>query len=116
MGHGSASMLKNRLLSRGLDERLWNSQFGFRKKQCTEDAIFVAKRHIELALAQRHGCLSLLALDWAKAFDSVNVENLWEALKRYGISEKIANLLENLLHHRQFFVEDSGVQSSVRSQ
>ena len=44
-----------------------------------EDAIFAARRHIELACAQRNGQVMLLALDWKKAFDSVNVDALLNA-------------------------------------
>ena len=58
-----ASIIKQRLLDAGLDERLWRSQFGFRRGRSTQDAIYVARRHIELACAQRTGRVSLLALD-----------------------------------------------------
>ena len=41
-----ASMVKQCLIDAGLDDRLWKSQFGFRKKRCTEDAIYIARRKI----------------------------------------------------------------------
>ncbi len=44
-----ASLMKQRLLDGGLDARLWPSQFGFRKDCSAVDAIYVARRHIELA-------------------------------------------------------------------
>ena len=81
-----ANMIKQRLLDAGLDERLWKSQFRFQKQRCTEDAIYIARRHTELACAQRHGKVSLLALDWRKAFDSINVDRIVEALRQYGIT------------------------------
>ena len=68
-----ASMIRQRLLDVGMDGRLWESQFGFQKHRSTEDAIYLARRHMELACARRSGQTSLLALDWAKAFDSVHV-------------------------------------------
>ena len=43
-----ASMLKERLLDAGLDARLWASQFGFRRERSTHDAVFVARRRIEV--------------------------------------------------------------------
>ena len=82
-----AWMLKNRMLQSGIDSALWASQFGFRENCSTEDAIFVARRRIELARAQRNGKVSMLALDWRKAFDSLRVESLIDALRRFGLPE-----------------------------
>ena len=53
-----ASLLKQRFLDAGVENRLWKSQFGFRKGHCTEDALFVALRKVELACAQRSGVIS----------------------------------------------------------
>ena len=92
-----AAMLKNRLLNAGVDTQLWESQFGFRKDRSTPDAIFVARRRIETACAQRHGRISLLALDWSKAFDSINAEALLKALLRFGLPEHFVDTIEALL-------------------
>ena len=70
------TMIKHRLLNAGVDDYIWLSQFGFRAKCSTEHAIYIACRRIELARAQRDGHLSLLALDWAKSFESLNVVSL----------------------------------------
>ena len=111
-----ASLLKQRLLDADIDSKLWGSQFGFRKKRSTEDAIYVARRRIELACAQRSGQISMLALDWSKAFDSVNVTSMLDASRRFGIPSSIVSLIGNMLRGRQFFVEDCGSQSHVRAQ
>ena len=111
-----ASMVKQRLLDAGLDERLWESQFGFRKKRSTEDAIYIARRHIELAKATRSGRLSVLALDWRKAFDSINVDCTLEALRRYGITPKYLKLIEGIMRGRHFYVEDANNKSDFRQQ
>ena len=79
-------MIKARLLDAGLDDRLWYSQYGFRKRRSAEDALYAARRHIELAWARRHGRVSLLALDWKKAFDSLTLSGLLDALRRLGLS------------------------------
>lgn len=76
------SMLKQRLLNAGVDAKLWTSQFGFRKDRSTYDAIFIARRRIEVAFAQRYGRLSLVALDWKKAFDSLHLDSLSDAMRR----------------------------------
>ena len=111
-----ASMLKQRLLDVGLDQRLWSSQFGFRRNCSTEDAIFLARRYIELACAQRGGQVSLLALDWAKAFDSVHPRRLLQCLRRFGIEGKILKAIGGLVRERTFFVEDGGFRSTARPQ
>ena len=109
-----ATMVKQRLLDAGLDARLWKSQFSFRKGRCTGDAIYVAGRHVELALAQRGGTASLLALDWQKAFDSINVDSLLDGLRRFGFPPKILRVINSLMQDRKFYVEDSGVKSNQR--
>ena len=110
------TLLKQRLLDAGIDGRLWNSQFGFRKKYGTDDAIFVARRYIETAVAQRWGQLSLLALDWQKAFDSVGLPSLLDALRRFGVPPAIRDIVEHMMLNRQFSVADGGQQSSRKSQ
>ena len=55
---------------------MWHTQFGFRSQRGTADAIFVAKRLIEQTWSKHEGRLVCLALDWAKAFDSILPENL----------------------------------------
>ena len=111
-----ASIIKQRLLDAGLDAYLWPSQFGFRKHRSTLDAIYVARRHIELACAQRHGQVSLLALDWKGAFDSVHVGRLLDALRRFGVPLKIREVVEGLMRERQFYVVDHNETSSTRPQ
>ena len=111
-----ASLIKQRLLDAGVQNRLWKSQFGFRDGHCTEDAIFVALRKIEQACAQRSGQIRLLALDWKKAFDSINLDSLLDALRRFGIPDFCRQMIHNMMRHRRFYVEDQGSKSSLKSQ
>ena len=108
--------MKQRLLQAGIDAHLWYTQFGFRIKRCTEDAIFVARRRIETAIAQRHGAISLLALDWRKAFDSVNLASLLDALRRFGFPDDFISIINGLMRDRSFFVEEFGTRSQQRPQ
>ena len=111
-----ASLLKQRFLDAGVENRLWRSQFGFQKGHCTEDAIFVALRKVEMACAQRSGHVRLLALDWKKAFDSINVDSLLDALHRFGVPDPCLHMVRNMMLHRSFYVEDQGVTSAKRPQ
>ena len=111
-----AAMLRERLLTAGVDNIIWTSQFGFRRGRSTEDAIFIARRRIELARAQRNGSVSLLALDWAKAFDSINVVSLVDALRRSGLPTSFLDMVEGMLCARRFFVQDFGGVSDERDQ
>jgi len=107
------TMLKQRLLKAGVEDRIWHSQFGFRRDCSTTDAIYAARRQIELACARRHGCISLLALDWKKAFDSVNVDSLMDALRRFGLPSAFCQVVSGLMLDRSFYVEESGCRSEA---
>jgi hypothetical protein len=58
----------------------------------------------------------LLALDWAKAFDSVHVGRLMQCLQRFGIKGQTLQAIKGLMQNRLFFVQDCGNKSAPRSQ
>lgn len=111
-----ATMLKQRLVDAGIEQRLWETQYGFRKQRGTVDAIYIARRRIELACAQRQGRVSLLALDWRKAFDCINVQSLLDALRRLGLPAHFVNLVASIMDGRCFHVRDFGADSSAKPQ
>ena len=111
-----ASMLKDRLVRGGADKHLWPSQFGFRAGRGTDDAICIARRRLETANAQRKGRLVCLALDWRKAFDSLSVPSLLDALRRFGLPTQVLDMIQAMLACRQFIVEDCGSISTSRPQ
>jgi hypothetical protein len=47
----------------------------------------------------------LLALDWAKAFDSISPEALIDALRRFGIPEKFIAAVSGIYRNRTFEVK-----------
>ena len=61
-----ASLLLARLQAAGAESRLTRTQFGFRRGCGTNDAVFLVRRRIDLALAQRYGQAGLVALDLKK--------------------------------------------------
>ena len=111
-----ATLLLKRLQAAGAEERLTRSQFGFRRGCGTTDAVFAVRRHLDLALAQRNGCTAMVALDWQKAFDAINVQALIIGLRRFGLPAKILAILEHIYEDRAFKVADSSSTSSERRQ
>jgi hypothetical protein len=67
-----AIILLQRLKLAGAEMRIWQTQFGFRSNRGTTDALFLTRRLLDATWAKKDGKLMLLALDWAKAFDSVS--------------------------------------------
>jgi hypothetical protein len=111
-----ASLLLKRLQSAGAEDRLTSTQFGFRRERGTGDAICAVRRHIDLALAQRFGRTAMLALDWAKAFDSINVDAMITALRRFGLPEKILRIVAHIYQDRFFAVLGGSTGSTTRRQ
>ena len=103
-----ADILLNRLKQAGAEDRLWNTQFGFRSKRSTEDALFIARQRVEQALAARGGKAFLLALDWKKAFDSISPVRMLDALQRYGLNSSMLQAIQEIYTERSFTVADSG--------
>ena len=71
-----AMLLLRRLLDAGADDRIWSAQFGFRPQRNTEQALHCARRALDFASGVRNGSIHMLALDWAKAFDSISPASL----------------------------------------
>jgi len=107
------SILKQRFLDAGVDDLLWQSQFGFRAKCSTEDAIFIARRRLESARAHRFGSVAMLALDWKAAFDSIHIDSLLDALRRFGIPSSFLDMIASMLGAREFSVRDCGSTSEA---
>ena len=86
-----ASLLQRRI-SMGLDQRLWETQYGFRKKRSTSQPLFITRRLQDQA-EQTGDKLFLVFLDWEKAFDKVDQEKMVEAMKRLGLPKEMLDVL-----------------------
>ena len=65
-----AGMIKNRL-SVSLEPWIQKTQYGFRPQKSTSQALFLARRLLDIA--ERQGTnMTLVLLDWEKAFDKIN--------------------------------------------
>ena len=111
-----AQIILSRLVDAGAEDRLWKTQFGFRSGRGTNDALFVARRALEHAWAIKDGKVIMLALDWAKAFDSVSPAALSSALRRLGIPDAFIKMIEAIYSQRKFIVQDAGHRSEWHPQ
>jgi hypothetical protein len=111
-----AALILKRLVDAGSDDRLSQSQFGFKRGSSTTDAIFALRRKVEFAWAQRDGRLMVLALDWKKAFDAINPDALMEGLRRFGLPKHVVEVIAAIYKDRTFQVRDCGQLSSTRQQ
>ena len=96
-----ATVLLQRLLAAGGGSRIWHTQFGFRSQRGTADAIFVARRLIEQTWSKHEGRLVFVALDWAKAFDSISPEGLVHALRKFGLPSHVCDIVRNIYKGRR---------------
>ena len=111
-----ASILHSRLLEGGAEERMHATQYGFRPKRGTSDALMVVRRMIDAAHQSRNGSLHLLMLDWAKAFDRVKPASMSSALSRFGLPEDMCEMISSIYSTRFFKVKDHTGESSTRRQ
>jgi len=111
-----ATILLNRLKAGGAEQRVWSTQFGFKSKHGTADAIFLVRRLLERTWAGKSGRLVLLALNWAKAFDSVSPESLCLSLERFGVPTHFTQVVRAIYTDRTFSVRDAGKTSEEHLQ
>ena len=91
------------------------SHFGCRSGVSTSDALFLARRFINKATAQRVGKLVMLAPDVAKAFDSISPSALIRTLHRFNISQHFIVMIHAIYCSRMFFVHDQQHSSDVEN-
>ena len=91
--HASKVMLK--ILQQYMNRELPNVQAGFRKGRGTRDQIANIRWIIKKARKfQKNICFCFI--DYAKAFDCVDHNQLWKILKERGIPDHLTCLLRNL--------------------
>jgi hypothetical protein len=72
-----------------------DSQFGFRDKRSTSDAIFILHTIIQKVLS-RNRKLWCVFVDYEKAFDTVIRDALWIKLVETGVSCKMINIIKTI--------------------
>ena len=71
------------------------TQFGFRPKRSTIDAVFIADAILQRARASRKEKI-LVFVDFTKAFDTVSRDRLWTKLRKMGIPDKVIDAFSNV--------------------
>ena len=102
----------DRLRRGGAEQRLWPTQSGLRRQCGTRDATFLARRITEEPWERQGGKAILLALDRAKAFDSVSPAALNDALRRYGVPTPFIDMISFIYTDRRLFLQDAGATSA----
>ena len=85
----------NRRIEKKLDDNLSKTQFGFRPNTGTRDAIALYRLLIQRALTVNRN-LYVCYVDYEKAFDRVEHQQLPEVLEKYGLDREDVRLIQAL--------------------
>jgi hypothetical protein len=88
---------------------------GFRQRRGTQDAVHIVRRLLEQG-ESTDAKLSLVLLDWEKAFDKITRPGLFSALRRMRAPAKLCSVIEALYDNPRFQVEIDGVSSQWYTQ
>ena len=104
-----AAMIKNRLLQT-YEPWVQASQFGFRPKKSTSQAIFIARRLMDIS--ERTGTnLTITLLDWKMAFDKVDQQKLLQVLRRLQVPPRMLQAITHIYDNPQFRVSAGHTES-----
>ena len=78
-----AWMVQKRLQLGGAEERIRATQFGFRQKKSSAEAVAVIRRIFDAAYSAGKPSTITFFLDWAKAFDKIKIDFFMAALRRF---------------------------------
>ena len=108
-------ILMKRLKDAGVETRMWWTQYGFRSARGTTDALLLVRRVFEQNISAIRR-LMVIVLDWAKAFDSIDLECLLAVLARFGIPVYLVVMIFAIYLDRRFFVKVDGLETDWRTQ
>ena len=98
-------------LQNALDDKLRETQYGFRATRSTSQPVHIIRRIIERAEATGQSLYTIL-LDWSKAFDKIHPDALLTALDRFGVPAYFTALIQNIYTSPQFTVAAAGKLST----
>lgn len=91
-------------ISEAIDKHLQETQYGFRQKRGTAQAIHYIRRIMEKGEKTETKTL-LVLLDWEKAFDKVKHAKLFEAMERMNVPDKMMQAIRGIYREPTFKVE-----------
>ena len=109
-----ASLVRNRFQP-AFEPWIQRTQFGFRPKKSTSQAIFIARRLLDISERQ-HTNLSLVLLDWEKAFDKICQCKLLQVLRRLKTPPNMLRLVSMMYRNPKFRITAAGTSSNYKTQ
>ena len=91
------------------------TQYGFRPNRSTSHAIYVLRR-IQDYSEIKGANLSIAFLDWEKAFEKIQRNNLILALRRLGFNSRYTDVIADCYKNPQFFIKDNFGRSDKKVQ
>ena len=88
-------------------------QFGFVSGKGTTDAIIVLRNIIEKAVKRKGAKLWILFVDYAKAFDTVNHNALWNTLREFCVPQHLIWLMQKLYSKATGVLRIAGEHRSI---
>ena len=113
--HKVVAALTQKRLEAALDNWIWKTQYGFRKKRSTAQAVFIIRRLQDLMESGKHP-LSIILLDWEKAFDKISHERMMEVLERLKVESSLLHIIQEFYRDPQFKVKVGNISSDYLSQ
>ena len=90
------------------------TQFGFRQKSCTSDAVIEALDNVYTSLDNRETVIAVF-LDFSKAFDTVNHDILLSKLSQIGIRGRMHHWFSSYLSNRKQCVVINNISSHYKT-
>ncbi len=94
-------------------DKVYEGQAGFRQGYTTIDNIFIYQSIVQKYLNSRGGKFYALFVDFAKAFDSIKRNKLWDLLQTHGLSNKMNKLLRSIYENVKVCVRNNNEVSET---
>ena len=98
-----------------MEGTLDENQYGFRKGKITSQPLFILRRTQEIQEEAALEC-HLLLLDWEKASDKVLQDRMTKTIKRFGIPNKIVNMINEIYREPKYTIVDKDTTMDPRIQ
>lgn len=114
----------SKVLDKIIANRLWwfvttnnllnSHQFGFRKGKSLADPLIFLDYLINSSIKTRKH-ISIVSLDFAKAFDKIGIHTILKQLEEWGIGHRVYNYIKNYLTNRKIKVRVDSCYSETRN-